>query len=643
MSDVDHYLSQFIARDVRCEEATDFFKRNVKRWIVNNPELLQQTRHVTTSDPEWAHTAHRDGLLYDFVGSTELSERLSHIADGFRDIAAKQPELLSRFRTLSIDGAQNVIDEFYARQAKDVVPTGEGEEPIIQYRDGSRWVRLTSEAALKYEGSQMGHCVGGYRIGNGEFYSFRDPRNQSHVTIHAHGKSLDQVKGKGNREPVSRYMPMVIDFLNKEQIQKTCGDLQRYDVVKSALGQWKMFDPESVESIEVDGCELRFIKHYVYIRRAGYPDAKLTVKGMNYDPDVPFSVYAYVIKNADGSIQGQGFDLDCLMDSLDHLKVTVEQLALMEPKTKWRYYAAKGVEYVVHGPRMEGQYDRTRPYYFVKDTRESQTKYYTPSDYTNKLPDDLLMTLALKLSYPINPSDRLNILGSMPAAKANEYAKKLKSDGSSASYTLSSPLMKQLPAGLKVPNSLFVKPECGIKKLPDNLTVARDLNLRGTNVVALGDNTHVKRNLRLGGSKVKKLPSGLVIGGSKDANASLDLRGSLITSVPEDLQLIPRPITTNQWGRTSGGDDSKIVIAPGQNIRIPKALQPFVKVAKERLENTDPVEYQRRRLTKLGFVQQPDETDEDGNPVMCLASANHLARVGIDGAVNITTRNDQNR
>ena len=135
------------------------------------------------------------------------------------------------------------------------------------------------DEALKYEGDTMGHCVGGYsdEVANGEsnIYSLRNKKTgEPHVTVetkhspiqtwgditHVYGaekakklyegmhldapvkqhnedfqnlvnqlpikeiSSIEQIKGKGNKKPVDRYLPYVQDFVKSGNWGKV-GDL----------------------------------------------------------------------------------------------------------------------------------------------------------------------------------------------------------------------------------------------------------------------------------------------------------------------------------------------------------------------------------------------------------------------------------
>lgn len=134
------------------------------------------------------------------------------------------------------------------------------------------WPREMLEAALKYEGEVMGHCVGGYcpdvLQGKSRIFSLRDARGEPHVTVEVRpGRQLSerdlpddvrdmlaeqygdasreefeaavqaylrqravpdeivQIKGKANRAPKEDYLPFVQDFVKSQQWGRI-GDIQ---------------------------------------------------------------------------------------------------------------------------------------------------------------------------------------------------------------------------------------------------------------------------------------------------------------------------------------------------------------------------------------------------------------------------------
>jgi hypothetical protein len=99
-----------------------------------------------------------------------------------------------------------------------------------------KWVKLLSPESKVVEGKFMGHCVGGPAYVNKDIYSLWDNKNRSHVTIESddNKKTIHQIKGKSNKEPVEKYLPASIDFVANAMIQgyKVQSDGENIDMIK---------------------------------------------------------------------------------------------------------------------------------------------------------------------------------------------------------------------------------------------------------------------------------------------------------------------------------------------------------------------------------------------------------------------------
>lgn len=141
--------------------------------------------------------------------------------------------------------------------------------------------------ALKYEGDQMGHCVGGYcgdvKEGRSRIFSLRDSKGQPHVTVEVqpakdnvvddrrleraglyrpvndylfgdrslddlknaikkkglnpddfigrYEQAINQIKGKANRAPNDEYLPFVQDFVQTQGPWSSVGDIKNTGLV----------------------------------------------------------------------------------------------------------------------------------------------------------------------------------------------------------------------------------------------------------------------------------------------------------------------------------------------------------------------------------------------------------------------------
>jgi PcfJ-like protein len=138
-----------------------------------------------------------DEFLYSHLG-------FDHIVDVLREqIAAGQlrPESL---KSLSVPQAVQRTHEYNLAKEKamqKIKLQADSEMPVAkEYPEGYKWLELKhptdknmTEAALKYEGDAMGHCVGGYcpdvLAGDTKIYSLRDAKGEPHVTVEVKNKA----------------------------------------------------------------------------------------------------------------------------------------------------------------------------------------------------------------------------------------------------------------------------------------------------------------------------------------------------------------------------------------------------------------------------------------------------------------------
>jgi hypothetical protein len=162
---------------------------------------------------------------------------------------------IRRIERLSWADAEQMSVDWHASLArvrsksKDVMA---GVRKIAEFGDGSFVAELTTAQALKTEGAEMGHCVGGYwsRVESGDtrIVSLRDPDGHPHVTIeltrpseyHVEGRGpvrlmaklqagrnqvvasgewyAAQIRGKQNRMPVAKYADKVVQWMQDASI-----------------------------------------------------------------------------------------------------------------------------------------------------------------------------------------------------------------------------------------------------------------------------------------------------------------------------------------------------------------------------------------------------------------------------------------
>ncbi|MCW7540113.1 hypothetical protein OOT46_19955 [Aquabacterium sp. A7-Y] len=160
---------------------------------------------------------------------------------------------------------------------------------FVEIRSGSPELR----AEMAYESQMMRHCLGQFsdrrnlRGGYGEHYasaceagrlrlfSYRTGQQQPHITISVSVRAedgrlvVDQIKGKQNRPPVSRYREEVLGFLNTlDTSDDTPPDAAGMGVARLRSG-W-----QAVSSISDPADQLRLVQSYpALVRELPQPSA----------------------------------------------------------------------------------------------------------------------------------------------------------------------------------------------------------------------------------------------------------------------------------------------------------------------------------------------------------------------------------
>ncbi len=166
--------------------------------------------------------------------------------------------------TFSYESAVKAADEWHQLQFKPADESRIGKyttkDVVYDFRNGYTMVRVPSED-LNEEGTQMGHCVGGYcdwvQSGATEIYSLRDAQNKAHVTIElsgdtmsavmsrgqSPGKSVEQIKGKENKPPIGKYSDMIREFLAQTDWDyKDSNDFKELPISKNQALKYKNDD-----------------------------------------------------------------------------------------------------------------------------------------------------------------------------------------------------------------------------------------------------------------------------------------------------------------------------------------------------------------------------------------------------------------
>ena len=267
-----------------------------------DPDILKNNPWLTKINPE-TEVYYATGLRRD-LGLDHLVDELRNAtnpASGLPSELLIKPESLSKLSVQQAVERVAKINEWRAAQKAEAdLLRARNPATVLhkEYPEGYSWYELKNpegakntsalEDALKYEGEQMGHCVGAYcpdvAEGRSRIYSLRDKKGQPHVTIETTNSmtpsefyysknvpesllnklselekspldfdwekvvrespeyratvTIKQIKGKANLAPKEEYLPFVQDFVrsgnwsNVRDLQNT--GLMRVDLLKKA-------------------------------------------------------------------------------------------------------------------------------------------------------------------------------------------------------------------------------------------------------------------------------------------------------------------------------------------------------------------------------------------------------------------------
>ncbi|MDW9481922.1 hypothetical protein GOB57_25055 [Sinorhizobium meliloti] len=213
----------FVATDVIAARSTrqqvaDWAGRVVRRHVRRTPALH---RRLTTEkavlaaatldrlSPEVVDRivkAFRSGDEIHSPDKQRLQEFIERALDtmDFMESLPLSDRRIRRIERLSWTDAEQMSADWHASLARVRAKSRNvmaGVRKIAEFSDGSFIAELTTAQALKTEGAEMGHCVGGYwnrvRSGDTRIVSLRDADGRPHVTIELTRPSEVDVAGRG--------------------------------------------------------------------------------------------------------------------------------------------------------------------------------------------------------------------------------------------------------------------------------------------------------------------------------------------------------------------------------------------------------------------------------------------------------------
>jgi hypothetical protein len=273
-----------ISGRVRSDVSQKWFKSQLYQFLINryasNKDVVQ-IRQAPPGSPDWlVQKIEAGGELFNIEPSTEVSELAMSVIDYINAWGEENPGREPRMRWEQ--AAAQAVD--WHKEMKNVSVSAEENDrdvaeiaTIYEFPDGFKWVDLTTEACLKREGGRMGHCVGGYgaavKEGTTKIFSLRNAKNLPHATLEATSDEptviasaddrqrdmfgdgatlppleIQQIKGRSNKPPVTKYVPYVKEFLEwgNFDVGRGLGDIQNMGLYRK---QGKYYTRDEVSKV----------------------------------------------------------------------------------------------------------------------------------------------------------------------------------------------------------------------------------------------------------------------------------------------------------------------------------------------------------------------------------------------------------
>ena len=223
----DWFLKQYVSAikndeiDLKNTIKKHEYKDGEPEWM-NKPDIMDFTGDL----PE--DVVDEIGHTVDYFATLEPNDLRKIYKEPYRVIKQKVQEWDRELAASATDSGKEDVEKKKLALGKDY--------KVVKQVGGMKWVKLLTPESKDVEGEFMGHCVGGAGYENKDIYSLWDSKNRSHVTIEAddNKKTIQQIKGKQNREPNEKYLPASIDFVANAMMQgyKIQGDGENVGMIK---------------------------------------------------------------------------------------------------------------------------------------------------------------------------------------------------------------------------------------------------------------------------------------------------------------------------------------------------------------------------------------------------------------------------
>lgn len=139
-----------------------WIKSNFRNWLINKAPLPFLLKSKAKSAPDWVKKKIDTEQIYvvnpTILRSIEYKDTL-YTLDHIVDYLNTRTDNVSN---MAVDEVLRQVELWDERLKKQELSEDGLSKVIYQYDTGYKWVQLLDEKALKYEGANMSHCVGGY-------------------------------------------------------------------------------------------------------------------------------------------------------------------------------------------------------------------------------------------------------------------------------------------------------------------------------------------------------------------------------------------------------------------------------------------------------------------------------------------------
>ncbi len=169
--------------------------------------------------------------------------RIDHLktSNRFSDIKSVL-EMVGKHRHVLADRV-----EAHKKELEEQLKLQQGIEFITNLTNNYKVVRLLTPEALDAEATHMRHCIGDgtfdERITDKEtvIYSIRDSENKPHVTLEINNNKICQCTGKNNKRPIPKYIPYVLELLEKLNLNLTI-KTAKIGIIRNEGVYYNLFD-----------------------------------------------------------------------------------------------------------------------------------------------------------------------------------------------------------------------------------------------------------------------------------------------------------------------------------------------------------------------------------------------------------------